>query len=120
VERDACSLYIFEHSSWLRIFVVSLVEQWYFDQFIMLIIIANSILMCLDDKDDRIMGDDYWSPRNYILNQIDMVFSVIFIAECTCKIIALGFIFHKHSYLRDGWNRLDFIVVIISILNFLP
>lgn len=76
--------------------------------------------MCFNDNDDRIMGEDYWSDRNFILFKIDMAFSVIFIAECTCKIIALGFVFHKNSYLRDGWNVLDFIVVIISILNFLP
>lgn len=86
----------------------------------MVIIIVNSILMCLNDNNDRRMGEDYWSPRNFILNQIDLAFSVIFILECTIKIIALGFIFHKNSYLRDLWNWLDFIVVIISFVGFLP
>ena len=30
------------------------------------------------------------------------------------KILSRGFIFHNHAYLRDGWNWLDFIVVILG------
>ena len=30
------------------------------------------------------------------------------------KIFALGFVLHRHAYLRDYWNWLDFIVVIFS------
>lgn len=83
-------------------------------------IIVNSILICFNDNSDRRMGEDYWSPRNYWIYLVDLAFSAIFILECSIKIIALGFVFHKNSYLRDFWNWLDFIVVIISILGFLP
>jgi hypothetical protein len=95
--------------------------EWiWFDRFIMIIIIANSVMLCLHDMDDRIKGPSYWSDRNYQLDKVDLVFTMIFILECACKIIAKGFIFHKFSYLRDPWNWLDFFVVIISLLNFLP
>jgi hypothetical protein len=40
--------------------------------------------------------------------------------ECVLKILAMGFVLHPNSYLRDSWNRLDFFVVLISILDFLP
>lgn len=36
----------------------------------------------------------------------------IFCFEAGIKIVALGFIFHKGSYLRNGWNVMDFIVVL--------
>lgn len=32
----------------------------------------------------------------------------------------MGFIIHKQSYLRNGWNLLDFIVVISAILELVP
>lgn len=36
------------------------------------------------------------------------------------KIIAKGFVCHSSSYLRDGWNIIDFVVVISAILELLP
>uniref|UniRef100_A0A7N5ZUX1 Voltage-dependent calcium channel alpha-1 subunit IQ domain-containing protein n=1 Tax=Anabas testudineus TaxID=64144 RepID=A0A7N5ZUX1_ANATE len=40
----------------------------------------------------------------------------MFCFEAGIKIIALGFVFHKGSYLRNGWNVMDFIVVLSGIL----
>jgi hypothetical protein len=37
---------------------------------------------------------------------------VIFGLECVLKIIAFGFMLHPGSYLRSGWNMLDFVVVV--------
>ncbi|TVG26740.1 Voltage-dependent R-type calcium channel subunit alpha-1E [Bagarius yarrelli] len=36
----------------------------------------------------------------------------MFCFEAGIKIVALGFVFHKGSYLRNGWNVMDFIVVL--------
>lgn len=36
----------------------------------------------------------------------------IFCFEAGMKIIALGFVLHKGSYLRNGWNVMDFVVVL--------
>lgn len=36
----------------------------------------------------------------------------IFCFEAGIKIIALGFVLHKGSYLRNGWNVMDFVVVL--------
>lgn len=35
------------------------------------------------------------------------------------KILALGFVFKKGSYLRDPWNILDFVVVSTGYLEFI-
>ncbi|KAF4801649.1 voltage-dependent P/Q-type calcium channel subunit alpha-1A [Turdus rufiventris] len=39
----------------------------------------------------------------------------IFCFEAGIKIIALGFVFHKGSYLRNGWNVMDFVVVLTGM-----
>ena len=31
------------------------------------------------------------------------------------KIAVYGFVFDKNAYLRDGWNVLDFFIVLISV-----
>ena len=48
------------------------------------------------------------------------IFSGLFIFECAAKILSLGFIVGPHSYLREPWNWIDFVVVIVGILDFVP
>ena len=50
---------------------------------------------------------------------IDNFFLGIYTLEMILKIIALGFFMRPHSYLRDNWNDLDFIVVILGWIGFL-
>ncbi|KAL3313352.1 Voltage-dependent N-type calcium channel subunit alpha-1B, partial [Cichlidogyrus casuarinus] len=71
-------------------------------------IIVNCICLALEvhlpEKDKR--------PISTVLEQTEKYFLIIFTLEATLKIIALGFVFHPGSYLRNFWNILDFIVVI--------
>ena len=42
----------------------------------------------------------------------------LFTCEVIIKVIAHGFLFNgPDSYLRVAWNRLDFIIVVISIIS---
>jgi hypothetical protein len=54
------------------------------------------------------------------MNIFETTFSAIFLFEFALKSLAMGLVFEKNTYLRDGWNIIDFVVVISSILNFLP
>jgi voltage-dependent calcium channel N type alpha-1B len=45
------------------------------------------------------------------------VANAIFILEALFKIIRMGFVFDKGSYLRDGWCILDFLIVLSSIVD---
>ena len=48
---------------------------------------------------------------------IDLVFLCIYTTEMVLKIIAMGFFMREFTYLRDGWNLLDFLIVFISLLS---
>ena len=39
---------------------------------------------------------------------------VIFAVEALIKIIAYGFVLHSGAYLRNAWNVLDFVIVIVG------
>lgn len=41
-------------------------------------------------------------------------FLAIFCVEALLKIMAFGFVLHPGSYLRNGWNILDFTVVVVG------
>jgi len=73
--------------------------EWpWFDRIIMTLILINSLCMAFYDYID----DD--APNNKVLDKVFEVFSLLFTIEALIKIIALGFIFGKHSYLHDPWN----------------
>ena len=74
----------------------------------MLCILFNSIILGLYDYSDR----EGISLFNITLNSFSLTFTVIFFLEAALKIFAMGFILHKYSYLRDGWNVIDFLIVI--------
>ena len=60
--------------------------------------------------------DNYPVIEEFLKN-CDAVFTTFFAFEMLVKVIARGFILHKHAYLRDKLNWLDFVVVVTSILS---
>lgn len=46
------------------------------------------------------------------LEKTEPYFLAIFCFEATLKILALGLVLHKGSYLRNVWNLMDFVVVV--------
>ena len=51
---------------------------------------------------------------NEFLEEIEVIFTVIFTGECLMRIVALGFVAHPNAYLRNTWNILDFTIVMIG------
>ena len=45
-------------------------------------------------------------------NELEPYFLGIFTVEMCTKIVAMGFVLHPDSYLRNPWNIMDFIVVV--------
>jgi hypothetical protein len=107
----------------LRRAAAVLVAHPWFEQFILLLILISSINLALDEP--RVMvcklrpSND---PDNCIalaawLSWSDVIITALFVLEMVAKIVALGFSNHKTAYLRNPWNVLDFLIVIISVLS---
>ena len=82
----------------------------YFEAFILHLIGINSLFMALEEP---ILTDPYSKAT---LKFFGDVVSVLFILECVLKIFVMGFVIGKKSYLRDSFNILDFVIVVISIV----
>ncbi|KAF4072700.1 hypothetical protein AMELA_G00265920 [Ameiurus melas] len=61
--------------------------------------------------EQHLPGEDK-APMSKRLEKTEPYFIGMFCFEAGIKIVALGFVFHKGSYLRNGWNVMDFIVVL--------
>jgi hypothetical protein len=48
---------------------------------------------------------------------VDKIFLVLYSIEMTLKILALGFIYGDHAYIKDSWNILDFIIVLSAYVT---
>ncbi|GLD66698.1 voltage-dependent P/Q-type calcium channel subunit alpha-1A-like protein, partial [Lates japonicus] len=76
-------------------------------------IIANCIVLALEQH----LPDGDKTPLSERLDDTEPYFIGIFCFESGIKILALGFALHKNSYLRNGWNVMDFVVVLTGILS---
>ncbi|XP_072024989.1 muscle calcium channel subunit alpha-1-like [Amphiura filiformis] len=54
---------------------------------------------------------------NQTLESVEYIFIVIFTLEAVLKIVAYGYLFHAGAYLRNAWNILDFIIVVIGLVS---
>lgn len=79
-------------------------NKW-FDIFILTVITVNCIFLALDQEVKVVTQNSA---------TIDNVFLIIYTLEMVLKVIAQGFVMRPYSYLRDGWNILDFIVVVLG------
>ena len=103
------SLYIFGPENRLRIWTAEFVQNPYFEQFILHLIGINSLFMALEEP---VLTDPYSKTTLILFGDI---VSSLFIAECVLKIFVMGFVIGKKTYLRDSFNVLDFVIVVISI-----
>uniref|UniRef100_A0A0N5AJK0 Voltage-dependent calcium channel type A subunit alpha-1 n=1 Tax=Syphacia muris TaxID=451379 RepID=A0A0N5AJK0_9BILA len=94
----------------------AIIEWGPFEYFILMTIIGNCVVLAMDQhlpKNDKNMLGEW-------LEFTEPYFMGIFCIECSLKIIAFGFVLHKGSYLRSGWNIMDFIVVVSGVVTMLP
>ncbi|XP_053939970.1 voltage-dependent N-type calcium channel subunit alpha-1B isoform X8 [Cuculus canorus] len=106
------SLFIFSEDNVIRKYAKRITEWPPFEYMILATIIANCIVLALEQH----LPDGDKTPMSERLDDTEPYFIGIFCFEAGIKIIALGFVFHKGSYLRNGWNVMDFVVVLTGIL----
>ncbi|XP_056232741.1 calcium channel, voltage-dependent, N type, alpha 1B subunit, a isoform X4 [Seriola aureovittata] len=106
------SLFIFSEDNIIRKYAKKITEWPPFEYMILATIIANCIVLALEQHLPALDK----TPMSERLDDTEPYFIGIFCFEAGIKIIALGFAFHKGSYLRNGWNVMDFVVVLTGIL----
>nr|XP_040050747.1 calcium channel, voltage-dependent, N type, alpha 1B subunit, a isoform X8 [Gasterosteus aculeatus aculeatus] len=106
------SLFAFSEDNIIRKYAKRITEWPPFEYMILATIIANCIVLALEQ---HLPALDQ-TPMSERLDDTEPYFIGIFCFEAGIKIIALGFAFHKGSYLRNGWNVMDFVVVLTGIL----
>ncbi|XP_047506148.1 sodium channel protein para isoform X11 [Pieris napi] len=93
----------------LRLKTFRLIENTYFETAVITMILLSSLALALEDVH---------LPHRPILQDIlyymDRIFTVIFFIEMLIKWLALGF----QKYFTNAWCWLDFIIVMVSLINF--
>lgn len=88
----------------IREFCVKIAIKKSFDNFILVCIILNTIVLALKWYDQP-------SEMEAAFTYINIVFNIIFTIEAVIKIIAL-----RSQYFRDAWNCFDFTIVVLSYI----
>ena len=107
----------------LRRACIHVQESPYFDNFILLAILLNALLLCwmepleMEDRGCGASKNDSSTGGNELVELTEPIFTAVFTIECAIKIMAQSFLLDDTSYLKDGWNVLDFTVVVISLLS---
>ena len=111
-KKNECenSLYLLSQVNAFRIFCMKIISSKPFDVFILILILLSTLRLILGTI---INGYQFV----FIFDIIDLCFNIIFTIEMILKVIALGLVMDEGSYLRDHWNKMDFIIVVFSLID---
>ena len=108
---------------------IKIVESPWFENIILAAILINTIILCTMEPlkmegrgcEEGVRINYQGSPgNNRAVEDSEAFFTTLFTLEAVTKIIAMGFILDRTSYLKDGWNVMDFAVVVVSIISAMP
>ncbi|KAG5672200.1 hypothetical protein PVAND_002347 [Polypedilum vanderplanki] len=110
------SLFILSDENIIRRYTKFIIEWPPFEYAVLMTIIANCVVLALEEHLPN--GDKTLLALQ--LEKTEPIFLGIFCVEASLKILALGFVLHKNSYLRNIWNIMDFFVVVTGFITMLP
>uniref|UniRef100_A0A8C2KNX8 Voltage-dependent T-type calcium channel subunit alpha n=1 Tax=Cyprinus carpio TaxID=7962 RepID=A0A8C2KNX8_CYPCA len=108
------SLYLFSPQNKFRMRCQKVITHKMFDHIVLFFIFLNCITIALERPD--IQPD---STERMFLKVSNYIFTVIFVAEMTVKVVSLGLYAGPDSYLKSSWNVLDGLLVFVSIVDIL-
>ncbi|XP_043500324.1 voltage-dependent calcium channel type A subunit alpha-1 isoform X31 [Polistes fuscatus] len=111
--KGTTSLFILSEDNCIRKHTRFIIEWPPFEYAVLLTIIANCVVLALEEhlpkQDKTILAQKLEATEIYFLG--------IFCVEASLKILALGFVLHRGSYLRNIWNIMDFFVVVTGFIT---
>ena len=88
-------------------------ESKWFENFIYFLICVSSIQLTLENP---LLDPKGWEST--YLRRVDLAITVLFTFEVIIKVVSYGLLTNgDKSYLLNSWNRLDFLIVIVSIIS---
>ncbi|KAG8554629.1 hypothetical protein GDO81_003850 [Engystomops pustulosus] len=113
VHRNPRALFCLYLNNPIRRACISIVEWKPFDILILMTIFANCVALGVYIP----FPEDDSNTANHNLEQVEYIFLIIFTVESFLKIIAYGLVMHPSAYIRNGWNLLDFVIVVIGLFS---
>ncbi|CAG9330463.1 SCN4A_7 [Blepharisma stoltei] len=108
------SFYIFSKENKLRKLCYIITSSPKYESVVLFVIVVSTLKLIWDTYLLELSSDDI---QVVISNYFDLAFTVVFGLEMIIKAISMGFLASKGSYLRDSWCQLDFIIVILSVID---
>ncbi|XP_051791082.1 voltage-dependent T-type calcium channel subunit alpha-1I isoform X1 [Erpetoichthys calabaricus] len=110
--RDDWSVYLFSPQNRFRMLCQTVIAHKLFDYVVLAFIFLNCITVALErpEIDQRSLERLFLTISNYI-------FTAIFVAEMTLKVVSMGLYFGEQAYLRSSWNILDGFLVFVSLID---
>uniref|UniRef100_A0A8C4SBJ3 Voltage-dependent T-type calcium channel subunit alpha-1H n=1 Tax=Erpetoichthys calabaricus TaxID=27687 RepID=A0A8C4SBJ3_ERPCA len=111
-EHEDWALYMFSPQNEFRILCQKVIAHKMFDHIVLVFIFLNCIAIALERPEI-----DPHSTERMFLTVSNYIFTAIFVAEMTVKVVALGFFSGENTYLQSSWNILDGVLVFVSVID---
>uniref|UniRef100_A0A8C6KCX4 Voltage-dependent T-type calcium channel subunit alpha-1I-like n=1 Tax=Nothobranchius furzeri TaxID=105023 RepID=A0A8C6KCX4_NOTFU len=95
-----------------RLLCQSIIAHKLFDYVVLVFIFLNCITVALERP--RILQG---SLERLFLTISNYIFTAIFVAEMTVKVVSMGLYLGERAYLRSSWNILDGFLVFVSLID---
>ncbi|XP_035674490.1 cation channel sperm-associated protein 1-like [Branchiostoma floridae] len=97
---------LLKNASPLRRAVYDMVDSNFFGGMILVVILLNTTMLVVQTFEEIEVG------AGSFLMVLDQLFSGIYMIECVMKLYAF-----RGSYFKEGWNDLDFIIVMFNLID---
>uniref|UniRef100_A0A8C1NQS6 Calcium voltage-gated channel subunit alpha1 I n=1 Tax=Cyprinus carpio TaxID=7962 RepID=A0A8C1NQS6_CYPCA len=111
-KREDWSIYLFSPQNKFRLLCQTIIAHKLFDYVVLAFIFLNCITVALERP--RIHQG---SLERVFLTISNYVFTAIFVAEMTVKVVSKGLYLGDRAYLRSSWNILDGFLVFVSLVD---
>eukprot|EP00960_Hanusia_phi_P036969 752624-Hanusia_phi.AAC.3 len=111
------ALYCLDLQSPVRLCAIAIVESKIFQGIVTFVIFLSTLILAFNDP-LKSMYFPVSSTTNFEASDIvNLACTMFFVIELLLKIIAHGLILGGKTYLADGWNVLDALLILFSLLN---
>ena len=113
IQLTGNSIMILKEDNKFRVYCSKIVGHDNFDNLVIILILISTILLAIEDPYEYPL-----SRKKGIMEILDMILSFVFLFELLIKVVVYGFAFNgEDSYLKNSWNKMDFIIVFFSMVS---